>query len=95
MMDPDVAKFLQVMLSLVLTGGVGYGVFILVSALGRKLGDPGQAAGIGPDDLELLRAQAAEVDDLRLRLAELEERVDFAERLLAQQGAGPRLGSGE
>jgi len=31
------------------------------------------------------RADTAELDDMSRRIAELEERVDFAERLLAQQ----------
>jgi hypothetical protein len=33
-----------------------------------------------------------ELDELRQRMNELEERVDFAERLLAQQREGQRLG---
>lgn len=38
-----------------------------------------------------LEAQAEELHDLRGRVAELEERLDFAERLLARQGELPRL----
>jgi len=34
---------------------------------------------------EAPRADIAELDDMSRRIAELEERVDFAERLLAQQ----------
>ena len=45
----------------------------------RDTSDPGLRA-----DLEDLRAQLAEQQDLRERVAELEERLDFAERLLAQ-----------
>jgi Tfp pilus assembly protein PilO len=45
----------------------------------RDTQDPGLRA-----ELEDLRAQLAEQQDLRQRLTELEERVDFAERLLAQ-----------
>ena len=33
-----------------------------------------------------------ELDEVKQRLAELEERVDFAERLLAKQSEGERLG---
>lgn len=36
-------------------------------------------------EVEELRERVAEFDDMSRRLAELEERVDFAERLLAQQ----------
>jgi Tfp pilus assembly protein PilN len=36
------------------------------------------------DELQELRGQVAELSDLPHRVAELEERLDFAERLLAQ-----------
>ena len=56
------------------------------SALARRLGgrsDPGEAHG----ELEQVSERmTAEVDDLRSRLAEVEERLDFAERLLARGG---------
>src|SRR5256886_6465345 len=75
---------------------IGVGIIILAVSLGRTLralghafGDrgarrqpPGQAA-----DPEL----RADVDEMRQRLAELEERVDFAERLLAKRREGERL----
>jgi hypothetical protein len=35
--------------------------------------------------VEALRQRVAEMDDSQVRLAELEDRVDFSERLLAQQ----------
>lgn len=93
-MDRDVAVFLQVMLSLVLTGTVGYTAFILVNALGRKLGHRVQPE-LTPEEVDALRGQAAETDELRIRLAELEERVDFAERLLARQAELDRLPASE
>jgi hypothetical protein len=49
----------------------------------KFLGDAGQG-GLGEEDL-------AELDDLRHRVAELEERVDFTERLLAKKGEAPTL----
>jgi hypothetical protein len=55
----------------------------LMRAFGRRLegnrGDPALKA-----ELEDLRQQLGDVDALRHQMAELEERVDFAERLLAQ-----------
>ena len=36
-------------------------------------------------------ASAEEVEDLRHRLAEMEERLDFAERMLAERKEQPRL----
>jgi len=44
-----------------------------------------------PPETEDLQARLAEVDQLKQRVAELEERVDFAERLLARQREGERL----
>jgi hypothetical protein len=45
-----------------------------------EITDPGQAT-------------AAELEDVHRRLAELEERLDFAERLLTQQREAERLSS--
>jgi transposase-like protein len=74
----ELAMFLAIGASAValLFGPVG-------SALGRRL-----AGRHEPEDfsasVEEMRAQVtAEVDDLRNRLVEVEERLDFAERLLA------------
>ena len=46
------------------------------------------------DEVEQMRARMTEVEALQHRLAELEERVDFAERLLAQRHEPQRLGGG-
>lgn len=89
-MDQDVVVFLQVMLSLVLTGTVGYTAFILVNALARKLGRR-ELPELQPEELEAMRVQAVELDEMRARVTELEERVDFAERMLAQQAEAARL----
>lgn len=51
----------------------------------RRLG-AGQAELEGwRTDLEQLKAQAGAVEDLTLRLSEVEERLDFAERLLTRE----------
>ena len=64
------------------------------SALGRRLAgrhEPGDAS----IQIEEMRAQVAtEVDDLRNRLVEVEERLDFAERLLAHGGPANQLPGG-
>jgi len=44
-----------------------------------------------PPETEDLQAKLAELDELKRRVGELEERVDFAERLLARQREGERL----
>ena len=56
------------------------------SALARRLGgrpEPSEAHG---EIEQLSERMTAEVDSLRGRLAEVEERLDFAERLLARAG---------
>jgi Tfp pilus assembly protein PilO len=52
---------------------------------GRLKGEPLQAS----DDVQ---SRLAELDEVKRRLGELEERVDFAERLLAKQREADRLG---
>ena len=52
----------------------------IAEALGRRIG-ASPVAGPGTD-------HEAEITDLHRRLAELEERVDFAERLLGQRQPG-------
>jgi Tfp pilus assembly protein PilO len=42
--------------------------------------------------LEGDQVRLGELDELKQRMSELEERVDFAERLLAKQREGQRLG---
>ena len=41
--------------------------------------------------LEDLQTQLGDLDELKQRIGELEERVDFAERVLAKQREGQRL----
>jgi hypothetical protein len=67
------------------------GTIVLRGPLGRAIArriEAGPAAGA---DAELAAESAAEILELRTRMGELEERVDFAERLLAQTREAPRL----
>ena len=56
--------------------------------------------GVGPDskalrsELDDMRAQLQGMDDLRDHIADLEERIDFTERVLAQQRDKERLPKG-
>jgi hypothetical protein len=45
-----------------------------------------------PEELEDLRRQVATLEALPGRVAELEERLDFAERMLAQHTQKPMIG---
>jgi hypothetical protein len=62
---------------------------LLRGPVGTALADRIRGASHEPD-----AALAGEVDEVRLRLAEVEERLDFAERLLAQTGQAERLPEG-
>ncbi|MBK8005590.1 MAG: hypothetical protein IPK12_17125 [Gemmatimonadetes bacterium] len=55
----------------------------LVRAWARRI--EGGVAGAGTGELEELRARVQELEARELRLVELEERLDFTERLLARQ----------
>jgi hypothetical protein len=89
MIDAGVANFLLVMVTMVLVAGAGYGMIILLNALQRRIA--GDHAG-GPAELESLRQRVEELEglvadgqdiDLAGRLADMEGRLEFAERLLA------------
>jgi len=68
-------------------------LFLLsVSPVGKALAERIRNQGVRPQpDPELL----AEVDALRSEVAELHERVDFAERLLAQRQEQGKIGASE
>lgn len=70
----------------IILGPIAWG---LARRLGRKP-DPDSALR---EEVEQLHTRLAEMDSLQSRLIELEERVDFTERLLAQAQQPARLGS--
>ncbi|HJQ67185.1 MAG TPA: hypothetical protein VJ816_12440 [Gemmatimonadales bacterium] len=63
-------------------------VFVLRGPLGRALADriAGRHRNAGEDE-----ALRADLDETRQRLVEVEERLDFAERLLAKQRESDRV----
>jgi hypothetical protein len=75
---------------------LGVAVIILASSLGRAVipamrGRFSRFDRPGLPDADTTRLSEA-VDDLQKRLGEIEERLDFAERMLAQQRDSERLG---
>ncbi len=65
----------------------------LAKSLGRRLEG---GAGVEPAELEALRAEIEQLRELHPRVAELEERLDFAERaLLRARGETPQLPEGD
>lgn len=68
-------------------------IFVLRGPLGRALAD--RLAGRTPrPDAEARERLEAEVGELRRRVLELEERLDFTERVLSQARAAERVGPG-
>jgi len=85
-MPPDI--FAPFILTMTLVLGAG-AVLILRGPVGRALarrleGTSGAAAELAAR-VEELESRVAELEQDRTRTAELEERLDFAERLLARQ----------
>src|SRR5438876_3389542 len=65
----------------------GIAVLRLLPSRKSRVADPAERQA-----LEDLQRRLDELDQLTQRLSELEERVDFTERLMAQQREGQRLG---
>lgn len=65
----------------------------IMRAFGRRLEGKGDGDPALRADVENLHARLGDVDALQARVAELEERVDFAERLLAQTPERNRIGT--
>jgi hypothetical protein len=63
----------------------------IMRAFGRRLEGRGAADPASRADVEQVHARLAEMDTLQARVSELEERVDFTERLLAQNREPDRL----
>ena len=89
-------------LALILIFGGGACIGISFSPIGRALADRirGKSASAGSGDLrtELAEHKDAldqELETVRREVAELAERMDFAERLLAQNREGQRIGPGQ
>lgn len=79
-------------LAIIFLFGGGTLALLSMSPVGRAVADRIRAGahGMGPDP-ELL----GEVESLRQEVAELAERVDFAERMLARKDGAEQLGGGQ
>ncbi|HET9294454.1 MAG TPA: hypothetical protein VFO06_09185 [Gemmatimonadales bacterium] len=88
MMDPPA----MVLMALGFFAAVALITWPLVRALARRI----EGKGGRPDpamvaEVDELRVRVAELEQQQLRFHEIEERLDFTERLLAQQREQPRL----
>jgi hypothetical protein len=88
-------EFILVPLAGMATGTVFmFGIYKLISKWMEMRHRPG-LGGISADELQEIRDDLALMRDMPGRVAELEERLDFAERLLAQsRHERPELGAG-
>jgi len=76
-------------LAITLIFGGGTLFLLSISPIGKAFADRIRAKTneLAPPDPQVL----AEIDELRTQVAELHERVDFAERLLAERREAPQL----
>jgi hypothetical protein len=93
---------MQEILAITLIFGGGAVFLLAISPIGRAVADRIRSSGPAPVGEESLRrlqdTQQAILDDLeavRQELGEVQERLDFTERLLAQHRETPRVGAGE
>lgn len=86
-MDPGAI----VMIVLTVVAAVTVVLWPLVRALARRLEAKGGRDPALQRELEQVQQRLAEVDALHGRVADLEERLDFTERLLAQSRESDRL----
>jgi Tfp pilus assembly protein PilO len=74
-----------VIVVLLITVGIVLMSWPIVRAVARRIEGKSQEDPVLRGEVEQLRARLAEMETLHVRLSDLEERVDFTERLLAQQ----------
>lgn len=88
--DDNLLKFVVVMLTI-----IGVPAFLMfMSPIARGLGRRLEGQSAGREELDALQAEVNELRELRGlpdRVAELEERLDFAERLLSRREGSEQL----
>lgn len=79
-------------LAIIFIFGGGTAFLLSISPIGKAYAERIRARThqMAPPDPQLL----GEIDDLRMQVAELHERVDFTERLLAERREAPPLSPG-
>ena len=88
-MDSDFVGFVVVMVTMATVGFGGYAAGRLINILLRRMEGSGGPEALA--ELAELRARVEELEADRGRVLELEERVDFTERVLAGEGQARRL----
>jgi hypothetical protein len=88
--DGSLSDAAAVIITLVVMGSLLMMVWPLIRAFARRLEGGGAAAEL-QGEVETLRARVDQLEQGQARVGELEERLDFAERLLAQSREPDRL----
>jgi hypothetical protein len=86
---PPLVVYLIPIVALIVGGIV---LYPLLRALARRIEH--KISGGAQEDIEELRGRVTMLEEQAMRIPELEERVDFAERLLAKAGDANRLKEG-
>lgn len=93
MMEPG--QIVASIIALTATGVIAYGGVLGIHAVVRHYSPRNQQAlGDLEGELRDIRARLDESEQAQQRIADLEERLDFAERMLAQQRDQGRLPAG-
>jgi len=87
----DALQLFMVLAAVTVVGLGAYLGFTVVRGLARRIEAKSAPATPAPEELQAIHERLAETEALEARVAELEERLDFAERLLAQQREPERL----
>ena len=88
---PDWIAPVAVLTLLIIVGGIV--LYPLIRAYARRIEGRGQEPAM-LEEVQELRDRVAELEQSVLGMHELEDRVDFAERMMTQQGERARLGDG-
>lgn len=92
----DFVKLFAIFAGMGLAGATVYGLIAFIGVAVRRMeGRPSASAEELRGELDDLQARVAAGDALQQRVGELEERLDFAERMLAQAAEAPRLPRGQ
>ena len=81
----------KIIVAVVAAFGIPVGAYAAIAAT-RAIwikGEPGKVDPVINQEVAVLEARVAELEQDRHRLAEVEERLDFAERLLARESRKP------
>lgn len=80
------------LICLAFVGGFVAVFWPLMRAIARRIEGKGRADPALLEEIDHLRSRMSDLETMQLRMGELEERVDFAERLLAQKNEPRGLG---